>query len=83
MAVAASSALLAIHMSANGLDYYERIFLRTLASAKVAYHFRNLAQQSTSIRSQKERNQVQEMKNHDFSSAALQEFVKRWNYIDQ
>jgi hypothetical protein len=33
MAVAASSALLSIHMSANGLDYYERLFLRTLANA--------------------------------------------------
>jgi hypothetical protein len=58
MAVSASSSCLAIHMSANGLDYYERIFLRTLANAKVAYHFRNLAQQQGSIRSQKERNQI-------------------------
>mmetsp|Transcript_25236 Transcript_25236/g.39059 ORF Transcript_25236/g.39059 Transcript_25236/m.39059 type:complete len:87 (-) Transcript_25236:3207-3467(-) len=45
MAVSSSKSCIALHLSANNLDYYERIFLRTLVNAKVAYHFRNLAQE--------------------------------------
>lgn len=82
MAVSSSKSCLGLHLSANGLDYYERIFLRTLANATVSYHFRNMAQELGSIRSQKERNQVAELKNHDFDNSALQDFVRKWNYID-
>jgi hypothetical protein len=55
MAVKNSKACISLHMSANNLDYYERIFLRTLVQAEVTYHFRNQAQEVGSIRSQKER----------------------------
>ena len=43
MAISISKSCISIHLSANNLDYYERIFLRTLVNAKVAYHFRNMA----------------------------------------
>ena len=43
MAVSISKSCIALHLSANNLDYYERIFLRTLISAQVSYHFRNMA----------------------------------------
>ena len=43
MAVSGSSACAGVHMSANGLDYYERVFLRTLCNASVSSNFRNLA----------------------------------------
>ena len=35
------------------------------------------------LRSQKERNQVMELRTHDFDSEELTNFVKQWNYIDQ
>ena len=35
--------LMAIHLSGNGLEYYERIFLRTLLDAKCSSQFRKLA----------------------------------------
>ena len=55
MALSKSYSCISLHMSANNLDYYERIFLRTLVKAEVSYHFRNQAQETGSIRSQKER----------------------------
>jgi hypothetical protein len=82
MAVKNSKACISLHMSANNLDYYERIFLRTLVQAEVTYHFRNQAQEVGSIRSQKERSQILELKNHDFDNKELKDFVKKWNYID-
>lgn len=82
MALRQAKACVGIHLSANNLDYYERIFLRTLTNARVNAHFRNMAQEQGSVRSQKERFQIQELKNHSFDNKDLQEFVQVWNYID-
>ena len=82
MALQKSRSCIGMHLSANNLDYYERIFVRTLINAKVQHHFRNMAQEQGSIRSQKERNQILELKNHDFDNQALKDFVTQWNYID-
>jgi len=43
MSLKNSKSVVALHLSLNALDYYERIFLRTLADARVAHHFRNMA----------------------------------------
>ena len=51
MALKQTKALVSLHFSANSLDYYDRIFLRTLIDARVAFHFRNMAQEQGSIRS--------------------------------
>jgi hypothetical protein len=83
MAVSTAKSCISIHLSGNNLDYYERIFLRTLVNAKVSYHFRNMAAEQGSIRSQKERNQVMELNTHDFSNQELIQFMQQWNYIDK
>jgi len=44
MALMKAKSTISMHVSANNLDYYERIFLRTLINARVGYHFRNMAQ---------------------------------------
>jgi hypothetical protein len=51
MALSKSKSCISLHLSANNLDYYERIFMRTLVQAEVSYHFRNAAEQVGSIRS--------------------------------
>ena len=43
MALPISRSCIGIHMSKNGLEYYDRVFLRTLIDAKVAFHFKNFA----------------------------------------
>lgn len=45
MALPVSRSCIGLHMSGNGLEYYDRVFLRTLIDAKVSYHFKNLALQ--------------------------------------
>jgi hypothetical protein len=82
MSLKNSKSVVALHLSLNALDYYERIFLRTLTNARVAYHFRNMAAEPRHIRSQKERFQINELKNHDFDDENLEDFVERWNFID-
>lgn len=76
MALKQSKACVSIHLSANNLSYYERMFLRTLVDARVSYYFRNMAQEVGSIRSQKEKNQIQELKNHSFEHPDIEDFVK-------
>ena len=76
MALAKSKACIGMHLSANNLDYYERIFVRSLMNAKVQNHFRNMAEKDGSIKSQKERNLVQNLKFHDYDSQPMQDFVK-------
>ena len=44
MALQKSKSCIGMHVSGNNLDYYERVFLRTLINAKVGYHFRNMAE---------------------------------------
>jgi hypothetical protein len=68
MAISSSKSCIALHLSANNMDYYERIFMRTLVNAKVSYHFRNMAVEVGSIRSQKERNMIKDLSRHDFDS---------------
>ena len=83
MSIKHASAVVSIHLSSNNLDYYERIFLRTLIGARTSYHFRNMAAELGAIRSQKERNQIMELKTHDFDNENLRNFVDQWNYIDK
>ena len=78
MAMSTSKSALALHLTANNLDYYERIFMRTLTGARVAWHFRN-ATQSLNL---KERAKVLELGDHRHDEEALRDFVRTWNYID-
>lgn len=83
MALSTAKSCIALHLTGNNLDYYERIFMRTLVNAKVSYHFRNKADQLNNARTQRERNQILELGSHDFDSNELYEFMKQWSYIDK
>ena len=43
MALPISKSCISLHLSANELTYYERVFLRTLINAKLSYKFKNFA----------------------------------------
>ena len=58
MAIRKSATLLGIHLSCNGLDYYDRIFFRTRVLGKVNYHFRNLAQEKLAGRGKREMKEI-------------------------
>jgi len=41
-----------------------------------------MANEVGAIRSQRERTQILELKNHDFDEDNLKDFLTQWNYID-
>jgi hypothetical protein len=82
MSLQHSRACIGLHLSLNQLSYYDRIFLRILMNAKVAFQFRNMAQKA-GIRTQKERNQVTELHSQDFVDKDLCAFLKSFKYIEQ
>jgi hypothetical protein len=62
LALKHSQTMLSLHLTGNKLPYYERIFLRTVLSARVAYKSKNTAGQSK-IKNNKEFNHVMHLTN--------------------
>jgi hypothetical protein len=60
LSLSTSKTLLSVHLTANELPYYERIFLRSTIAARVGFEFRNFATKKE-VKSNKERNQVLQM----------------------
>ena len=85
LALYMSKTMVSMHISGNNLPYYDRIFMRTLCSAKVDYKFRNHAKDNTTIRNNKEFNQIMHMgggqgKNYNTN---LQSYIKTYNNLDR
>lgn len=55
LSISTSKTILSIHLTANELPYYERIFLRSTIAARCGFEFRNLAGRKE-VKSNKERN---------------------------
>ena len=81
MTLPVSKSCIGLHLSANGLTYYDRVFLRTLINAKVNYHFRNFAAEKT-IKSSNEKSVLSEHAASDFFDDDLKQFLKAFNFIE-
>jgi len=55
LSLSTSKTLLSVHLTANDLPYYERIFLRSVIAARVGFEFRANKKE---VKSNKERNQI-------------------------
>lgn len=67
MTLPLSKSCMGIHLSANRLGYYERVFLRTLIDAKVQYHFKNVAQRKNpAVKKKAEEAQMLELNQQDY-----------------
>lgn len=55
LSLSTSKTILSMHLTANELPYYERIFLRSVIAARCGFEFRNLASKKE-VKSNKERN---------------------------
>ena len=83
MTLPVSKSIISLHLSFNGLGYYDRVFLRTLINAKLVYKFKNKAQDKLSgIRSQGEKNVVDELGTMDFMDEDLKNFMRMYNNIE-
>jgi len=56
LALSMSKTMLALHLDGNELQYYDRIFLRTLVAARVGFRCQPLNAQDSVIRNNKEYN---------------------------
>jgi hypothetical protein len=83
MTLPVSKSVIALHLSFNGLGYYDRVFLRTLINAKLVYKFKNMAQDRVNgIRSQAEKNVVDQLGTMDFMDDDLKHFMRTYNHIE-
>ena len=55
LSLSQSKTMLSLHLTASGVSYYERIFIRAIIAARVSFSFRNLAGRKE-VKSNKERN---------------------------
>ena len=62
MALNWSDTILSLHLTGNKLPYYDRIFLRTILSARVSYKNKNTAAHKK-IKNNKEYNHVMHLTN--------------------
>jgi hypothetical protein len=64
LSIPMSKTLLSIHLTATKLPYYERIFLRAINAARVAFKPKDLAGKKD-IRGNREKNQILHMASGD------------------
>ena len=77
-----SKTLLGIHLTASGVSYYERIFLRAVIAARVSFGFKNLTARKE-VKSNKERNQLLQIASGECQEPAMQVYVDRLRDLDE
>ena len=82
LALYMSKTMVALHMSGNTLPYYDRIFLRTLASAKVSWKFKNDASVANKIKNNKEFTQIMHLGSGKNYNPKLEQYIRNYNDLD-
>ena len=82
MSLSISKTILSLHMTAQGLPYYERIFLRAVIAARVGFQFRNLSVKKD-VRGNRERNQVLSQAIPDVQETEMQAYLDKFRDLDE
>ena len=82
LAVPHSKTLLSIHITASKLPYYERIFLRAVINARVAYQRKNTANKGDIV-GNKEKNTVLTMAQGEVQENPMHAFIDRFRNLDE
>ena len=82
LALSISKTLVALHITAAGLPYYERIFLRAVIAARVGYQFRHLSNRKE-IKSNREKNQILGMASGEGEQAEMQVYLDMFRKLDE
>jgi hypothetical protein len=81
LSLSTSKTLLSVHLTANELPYYERIFLRSTIAARVGFEFRNFATKKE-VKSNKERNQVLQMASGEVYDDKMRVYTQNLRELD-
>ena len=82
IALSMSKTMLSMHITGNNLPYYDRIFLRTLIAAKVAYRFKVDDGEGRRIKNNKEFNTVLQLANQNNYSTQMKDYISTFNSLD-
>jgi hypothetical protein len=82
LAMSTSKNFLSLHLTANDLPYYERVFIRSIIAAKVQFAFKNETLNSE-IKFNKERNQIMAMAAGDHIQAEIKHYLETFHKLDQ
>ena len=82
LAMSTSKNFLALHLTANDLPYYERIFVRSIIAARVQFAFKNDSTRPE-IKYNKERNQVMEMATGNHFEPEIRHYLETFHRLDQ
>ena len=83
LALYMSKTALALHLSGNTLPYYDRMFLRTLACARVTYKFKNDARHADEIRNNKEYTHIMHLGSRKNYNKEINRYIDTYNQLDQ
>jgi hypothetical protein len=77
LALTMSKTMLSLHMSANDLPYYDRIFLRSLMAAKVGYG--NTGKSGQTIKNNKEFGTIMQLAGGENYNPHMQDYMRIHN----
>lgn len=77
-----SKTLLSVHLTAQKLPYYERVFLRAAIAARVGFAYRTSTQKKA-IGSNKEKNQILTMARGEVQEAAMADYTLKLRDLDE
>jgi hypothetical protein len=78
LALYMSKTALALHLSGNTLPYYDRMFLRTLAAARVTYKFKNDAK-TDEIKNNKEYTHIMHLGSRKNYNQEINRYIDTYN----
>ncbi len=82
LAMSTSKNFLSLHITANDLPYYERVFMRSLIAARVQFAFKGESQKPE-IKLNKERNQIMTMATGDHIQAELKHYLETFDQLEK
>ena len=83
LALSMSKTMLSLHLDGNELQYYDRIFLRTLVAARVGFRCQPINGQEPEIKNNKEYNQVMHMGGPDTYNVQVVDYIDRFNGLEK
>ena len=82
LSVPTSKTLLSIHLTSDRLPYYERVFLRAVLNARVAFRKKNVATKKD-IRNNAEKNQIIQMASGEVQDQGMLKYVDNLRDLDE
>ena len=82
LALSSSKTMLSLHLTANELPYYDRVFLRSLIAARVGYRYKE-EPKKLEIENNKEYDTVMHLAGGGNYNPQIQDYIHHYNLLDK